>query len=396
LNEHIIVTEKPDEQCVRAKLDSDAPPCSTTHFLLVYSHPDLMRLEIERVLSRAGRSSVTATIFPRRGFPDLRARPESVFVLRDKDGSIKAFHNVCRHRGARILDGSGTCARPSPVLITAGATGKTEAWSGCRCAIPSGSRSQRIRPEAGARRHRARIRVRVSRGRSGAGREDLGQARGGARTYRFEEMVPLAPITTDVWPSIGRLRWTTIWSPITCRSAIPVYIACSHGLRRSALGAGRGRASAGCASSPPPAGPSGFTSRSSARPLLTCRRNCADAGASTARCRIWDRRVPGSDGFLSAPAGRSRQVHRTRNDLRPAGNEPRPARRALPEQSHQHQVNNEDKWLCNACSAGLPRAVISRGRCRRSKGTCSSFTICCGSGFRSSGCLLRRSSSPSR
>ena len=35
---------------------------------------------------------------------------ESVFVLRDKDGSVKAFHNVCRHRGARLLDGAGTCA----------------------------------------------------------------------------------------------------------------------------------------------------------------------------------------------------------------------------------------------------------------------------------------------
>lgn len=31
---------------------------------------------------------------------------ESVIVLRDADGSIKAFHNVCRHRGTRLCDSS--------------------------------------------------------------------------------------------------------------------------------------------------------------------------------------------------------------------------------------------------------------------------------------------------
>jgi len=30
-------------------------------------------------------------------------------ALRDSQGEIRAFHNVCRHRGARLLDGAGNC-----------------------------------------------------------------------------------------------------------------------------------------------------------------------------------------------------------------------------------------------------------------------------------------------
>src|ERR1700693_97559 len=37
---------------------------------------------------------------------------ESVVVLRAEDRAVRAFHNVCRHRAARLLDGpSGTCGR---------------------------------------------------------------------------------------------------------------------------------------------------------------------------------------------------------------------------------------------------------------------------------------------
>jgi phenylpropionate dioxygenase-like ring-hydroxylating dioxygenase large terminal subunit len=36
---------------------------------------------------------------------------ESVIVIRGDDGEIRAFSNVCRHRGSRIVDGSGGCAK---------------------------------------------------------------------------------------------------------------------------------------------------------------------------------------------------------------------------------------------------------------------------------------------
>jgi phenylpropionate dioxygenase-like ring-hydroxylating dioxygenase large terminal subunit len=36
---------------------------------------------------------------------------ESVFVIRGDDGQVRAFANVCRHRGSRLLDGNGGCAK---------------------------------------------------------------------------------------------------------------------------------------------------------------------------------------------------------------------------------------------------------------------------------------------
>jgi phenylpropionate dioxygenase-like ring-hydroxylating dioxygenase large terminal subunit len=36
---------------------------------------------------------------------------ESVFVIRGADGAVRAFANVCRHRGSRLVDGTGGCAR---------------------------------------------------------------------------------------------------------------------------------------------------------------------------------------------------------------------------------------------------------------------------------------------
>jgi phenylpropionate dioxygenase-like ring-hydroxylating dioxygenase large terminal subunit len=36
---------------------------------------------------------------------------DSVIVVRGKSGQLKAFLNVCRHRGSRLLDGRGTCNR---------------------------------------------------------------------------------------------------------------------------------------------------------------------------------------------------------------------------------------------------------------------------------------------
>src|SRR5947209_11056064 len=36
---------------------------------------------------------------------------ESVIVIRGDDGVVRAFANVCRHRGSRLVDGNGGCAR---------------------------------------------------------------------------------------------------------------------------------------------------------------------------------------------------------------------------------------------------------------------------------------------
>ena len=35
----------------------------------------------------------------------------SIIVIRGDDGAVRAFHNVCRHRGSQIVDGEAGCAR---------------------------------------------------------------------------------------------------------------------------------------------------------------------------------------------------------------------------------------------------------------------------------------------
>ena len=36
---------------------------------------------------------------------------ESVIVIRGDDGEVRAFSNVCRHRGSRLVDGTAGCAK---------------------------------------------------------------------------------------------------------------------------------------------------------------------------------------------------------------------------------------------------------------------------------------------
>ncbi|MYB20590.1 MAG: Rieske (2Fe-2S) protein, partial [Holophagales bacterium] len=40
-------------------------------------------------------------------FRTCRVMNHSLFVLRDEAGELQAFHNVCRHRGCEIVEGSG-------------------------------------------------------------------------------------------------------------------------------------------------------------------------------------------------------------------------------------------------------------------------------------------------
>ena len=63
--------------------------------------------------SRArGSSSAHVTELPEPGrYLTAVAGKEPVLVLRDDDGELRAFRNVCRHRGSRLLSGTGECPK---------------------------------------------------------------------------------------------------------------------------------------------------------------------------------------------------------------------------------------------------------------------------------------------
>lgn len=78
-----------------------------------YADPELLQLEVERVLMPSWQIVCHQNDLPEPGdYRVLDILDESVFVIRDRDGSLRAFHNVCRHRGSRLLYASGRLKRP--------------------------------------------------------------------------------------------------------------------------------------------------------------------------------------------------------------------------------------------------------------------------------------------
>ena len=57
---------------------------------------------------------------------------ESVIVIRGDDDQLRAFSNVCRHRGSRLVDGTGGCAKVLTCPYHAGAMPATDGWSASR------------------------------------------------------------------------------------------------------------------------------------------------------------------------------------------------------------------------------------------------------------------------
>ena len=79
----------------------------------IYRDPEFLALERERVFRPAWQPVCHVSDIPNAGdFHTFEFLGELLFVVRGGDGAVRGFHNVCRHRGARLLDGaSGSCRR---------------------------------------------------------------------------------------------------------------------------------------------------------------------------------------------------------------------------------------------------------------------------------------------
>ena len=74
----------------------------------LYLDPDVMPLEDERIFSRTWQFAGHVSQVPEPGtYLTANAGTQPVLVLRDDEGELRAFRNVCRHRGSRLLSGSG-------------------------------------------------------------------------------------------------------------------------------------------------------------------------------------------------------------------------------------------------------------------------------------------------
>lgn len=78
-----------------------------------YGDPDFMELERRRVFLPSWQLVCHESDIPAVGdYATFKMFGEIAFAVRGKDGAIRAFHNVCRHRAARLVDGhQGNCGR---------------------------------------------------------------------------------------------------------------------------------------------------------------------------------------------------------------------------------------------------------------------------------------------
>jgi phenylpropionate dioxygenase-like ring-hydroxylating dioxygenase large terminal subunit len=167
----------------------------------IYNHPEMTRLELERIIRPSWQIACHVSEIPKTGdFHTLDLGPDSIVVLRDRSQKVQAFHNVCRHRGARILDGGGHCHG----TIVCPYHGWSYNYEGALLGVPGKESFPGLeRSEYGLKR----VHVEVVLGfvfvclaanppplkeRFAPFLEELAP-------YRFEEMVPLVPVSYDNW-----------------------------------------------------------------------------------------------------------------------------------------------------------------------------------------------------
>ncbi len=77
-----------------------------------YTDPDMFRRECERVFWRAWQMLGPADAVAQPGsYTAARIAGASVLAIRGRDETLRAFRNVCRHRGAQLVKhGSGSCS----------------------------------------------------------------------------------------------------------------------------------------------------------------------------------------------------------------------------------------------------------------------------------------------
>jgi choline monooxygenase len=90
----------------------DQPP---TQFLnldpSLYVREDIWQAERQRIFARTWQfMGPTSSVAASGGYLAIDIAGTPVFAIRGRDGTLRGFKNVCRHRGARLLpDGPGTC-----------------------------------------------------------------------------------------------------------------------------------------------------------------------------------------------------------------------------------------------------------------------------------------------
>jgi nitrite reductase/ring-hydroxylating ferredoxin subunit len=75
-----------------------------------YFDPDFYQMEVELLWPRVWQMACRLEEIARaRDFVEYEVLDQSIIVLRTDDLGVRAFQNVCRHRGVKVVEGRGTC-----------------------------------------------------------------------------------------------------------------------------------------------------------------------------------------------------------------------------------------------------------------------------------------------
>ena len=91
----------------------DAPFCrdprkSFTMPARFYYEPEIYELEKQRIFHRSWWYSGHVSQLAKPGnFITTRIHDQNLFIIRGRDGELRAFYNVCQHRGHELLEGEG-------------------------------------------------------------------------------------------------------------------------------------------------------------------------------------------------------------------------------------------------------------------------------------------------
>jgi choline monooxygenase len=97
---------------IAVSLTESAPRLAPALDARYYRDPDLAELEQERIFARSWQLVAHTSQLSNPGdYLTGTAGVQPVLVLRADDGELRAFRNVCRHRGSRLLNGSGQCGK---------------------------------------------------------------------------------------------------------------------------------------------------------------------------------------------------------------------------------------------------------------------------------------------
>jgi choline monooxygenase len=95
-----------------ATLESSATATSKALPARLYRDPEVVELEQRLIFERTWQLAAHVSDVAEPGtYFTASAGDQPILLVRDAEGTLRGFRNVCRHRGSRLLAGSGDCGK---------------------------------------------------------------------------------------------------------------------------------------------------------------------------------------------------------------------------------------------------------------------------------------------